>query len=1203
MKSKFLSVSSTSGRAKTKFRSLSIVFSVTVALLSFASLGRAAVYCVRTDGNDANDGSSWLLAKRTVSSALTASSAGDQIWIARGTYAEKLVISKAVALYGGFAGAETDLTQRNWAANLSVLDGSTTGTVINVGTVGAAEARIDGLVITNGSATSGAGIRTTACAPTIANNVIAGNTANGGPGGAIGLWRFNSAIGNQAVITNNLIRLNKTLANTTWDGNAAGIAVIGCSPLIAWNRFVQNNAAGSGGAIACFLDSHPLIANNQIVANSASLAPARSQGYGGGIYATGESYDPTTGQSGVSAPVLINNLVAANGAHSGAGIALTDSRGGVSLVKNNTVIANSGAGVFWANAGPTFLNNLVAFNAKGMCLEVPYGTPVLSHNNVYGNAVLGTRSDYVGIADPTGTSGNLSAEPRLANSSIGDGRLQPDSPCRNAGLADATVLQWPDLEGRYRTDGALDIGAYESIGVLLDVPSPVVRVSKTGSNGDGSTWANAKTSVQAAIAALSGAGLRGGEVWVAQGKYQERVLLPAFIYLYGGFAGTETARAARDPVAHRSVLDGGGNVMPMYGANAPVVTNQNGGYLTCALDGFTVTHGGEFTDGWGGGWNGGAGGAIYCYVSSPIIANNLICSNSLGSPGTCPTYGGGFYGYQSHALITGNTFTRNEALCALGEGKGGAFYCTRSCPTIEGNMFNENRGCSGSGIFADQESSLLISRNTIATNWFYCTGISFHGPAEGAIALKACKQATITGNRIQGNRGGGVGGGGMYVQTESAVICNNLVLDNVASSCNDPANPTDGGGLYGVFAGPGPVFIYNNTFVGNWAVPRPATPGLDSGAIYLTLGTMNVALVNNIFAFNSGGVGRNPASTAGVYPVLLNNCWYGNTNANFPGVTLGPTEITNRNPQFANLSARDCHLLASSPCVDAASPNFTPATDLDGLARPLDGNQDGVAVCDIGAYEAVPVVWKDVFNEPFENGFPGAHWTLYGNPSWGATTYAAHGGTHSVWCAGSALQPAGGYTNAMAAWMIYGPFNLADARDATVRFWYKNNSEPGRDGLWWGASTNATTGYGWPFFASGDQNPWREQVCSLADVGSLGSLCGKSQVWIAFVFTSDSANCGPTYTGAFLDDVLIQKAVNLPPRPQINCGGGTFGYRSNRFEFTMSGSSGQVVIVESSTNLVNWQSLITNTLGSGPLYFCDSGCTNLARRFYRLRLP
>jgi hypothetical protein len=45
-------------------------------------------------------------------------------------------------------------------------------------------------------------------------------------------------------------------------------------------------------------------------------------------------------------------------------------------------------------------------------------------------------------------------------------------------------------------------------------------------------------------------------------------------------------------------------------------------------------------------------------------------------------------------------------------------------------------------------------------------------------------------------------------------------------------------------------------------------------------------------------------------------------------------------------------LRPGSPAIDAGSNDRCPATDQRGVGRPRDGNGDGAAICDIGAYEA-----------------------------------------------------------------------------------------------------------------------------------------------------------------------------------------------------------------------------------------------------------
>jgi uncharacterized delta-60 repeat protein len=65
----------------------------------------------------------------------------------------------------------------------------------------------------------------------------------------------------------------------------------------------------------------------------------------------------------------------------------------------------------------------------------------------------------------------------------------------------------------------------------------------------------------------------------------------------------------------------------------------------------------------------------------------------------------------------------------------------------------------------------------------------------------------------------------------------------------------------------------------------------------------------------------------------------------------------------------------------------------------------------------------------------------------------------------------------------------------------------------------------------------------------------------------------------------------------------SFGFTSNRFGFKLSGSAGQVVIVETSANLASWTPVATNTVGATPIYFSEPQWTNYPARFYRLRWP
>ncbi|MFO0830578.1 MAG: right-handed parallel beta-helix repeat-containing protein [Phycisphaerales bacterium] len=111
-------------------------------LFSLAALATAApgTHAATTfvDANlttGANDGSSWANAFRGrlgLQTALGVAQAGDEVWVADGTYApaaagaprtSTFLVPDGVAIYGGFAGGETSPAQRNIGASPSLLSG------------------------------------------------------------------------------------------------------------------------------------------------------------------------------------------------------------------------------------------------------------------------------------------------------------------------------------------------------------------------------------------------------------------------------------------------------------------------------------------------------------------------------------------------------------------------------------------------------------------------------------------------------------------------------------------------------------------------------------------------------------------------------------------------------------------------------------------------------------------------------------------------------------------------------------------------------------------------------------------------------------------------------------------------------------------------------------------------------------------------
>ncbi len=100
-----------------------------------------------------------------------------------------------------------------------------------------------------------------------------------------------------------------------------------------------------------------------------------------------------------------------------------------------------------------------------------------------------------------------------------------------------------------------------------------------------------------------------------------------------------------------------------------------------------------------------------------------------------------------------------------------------------------------------------------------------------------------------------------------------------------------------------------------------------------------------------------------------------------------------------------------------------------------------------------------------------------------------------------------------------------------------------------------------------------------------------------YVFRLEATNAA----GAICIRTLAFTAYAAPAPPVILLSDGSFGVRSNLFGFNVSAGAGQAVVVETSTDLVHWTDLATNTVGAGPFYFSDPGPPSLRCRFYRAR--
>ncbi len=109
--------------------------SILVLIMLFTSGINAQIF-VDQNATGSNSGSSWSDAYADLSDALAASTPGDQIWVAAGTYKPGggtpsvdafFSFPHDLLLYGGFAGTETMLAERDWETNLTILSGDHNG--------------------------------------------------------------------------------------------------------------------------------------------------------------------------------------------------------------------------------------------------------------------------------------------------------------------------------------------------------------------------------------------------------------------------------------------------------------------------------------------------------------------------------------------------------------------------------------------------------------------------------------------------------------------------------------------------------------------------------------------------------------------------------------------------------------------------------------------------------------------------------------------------------------------------------------------------------------------------------------------------------------------------------------------------------------------------------------------------------------------
>lgn len=723
---------------------------VLVALMLMCVPSWAVVYVNASSPGPIHDGTTWGTAYQKIQDAVNAISADDEIWVAAGTYTETINLKSTVSIYGGFAGTETSLSQRDWNSNISTIDANSAGSAVTVPEGSTTDTVIDGFTITNGSGSNypdptyvmqptngGGGIYCVNASCTIRNNTIIANTAYRGAGIL--------CVSGSPVITNNKIISNSTKGNFSQGG---GIYCYDASATITDNIISKNTSLEDGGGIFCNKSSLSSISANTVSDNTAYV--------GGGIYCTYSSFvisnnniignkgTSSTGglYSDYSSPIVMNNLIKAN---VGGGLYFIQ---GTPTIVGNTVVCNT-AGVryytyFGASSGITIANNTIAYNgAEGLAFS--YASPNISNNIIAyngtdvkltnnsnpafkNNCFYGNTSKLFRVTGSTLADGNIVADPMFASVAYGNWHIQSTSPCRNAGLNSVVQSGWIDVDGQARIEGsAVDIGSDESDGTVWPSSPKVVFVSPNGSDAnDGFTWLNPKRNIQSAVNTLL---LGGGEVWVKAGDYSESVSILPGISLYGGFAGSETRKDQRDSANVTTLhIDSDGSVISVKGCSN-----------TACVDSFRIDN---------------CRTGISLDTSSATISNNLISNCATGI--RC-------------AGVGSPTISCNS----ISGGSTGVYADSNSSPTI---ITNKITGCRGSCV-RGSNANLILLANTISDGLSY--GVELY-----------C-DAVIKNNAIARNALNAI-----YCHGPSLIVCNNSIVKNGAGVfCASTATPQIGNNI------------------------------------------------------------------------------------------------------------------------------------------------------------------------------------------------------------------------------------------------------------------------------------------------------------------------------------------------------------------------------------------------------------------------
>ncbi|MFN8524263.1 MAG: Calx-beta domain-containing protein, partial [Chloroflexota bacterium] len=256
----------------------------------------------------------------------------------------------------------------------------------------------------------------------------------------------------------------------------------------------------------------------------------------------------------------------------------------------------------------------------------------------------------------------------------------------------------------------------------------------------------------------------------------------------------------------------------------------------------------------------------------------------------------------------------------------------RGTVTVTNSTLSGNPAFAGGGIFV-AGGTATVTNSTLSGN-------SGNGDGGGGILVNG-GTATVTNSALSGNSAPSASGGGIFVTGGTVTVTNSTLSGNSAGT---------GGGIRVAF---GSATVTHSTLRGNSATTAVG------GGVGLSGGTLSLR-ATIIAAGSSGGNCSGTITSLGSNLSSDNSCAAAFTQAgdanNVATLNLGPL-ANNGGPTQTHA------LLSGSTAIDAVqgsctsngtSGGTTITTDQRGTTRPIDGNGDTTATCDVGAFEASP---------------------------------------------------------------------------------------------------------------------------------------------------------------------------------------------------------------------------------------------------------